>query len=135
MQLTDYLGQHLKSDDVMKLLDACEMDVVYRFDRTHENIADSDSASAESAGFELGFDAAQRRKTIWCHTQPRDGFTPVMEAMIGVPVYHAFSEARSATAAAGLATSEARDGAGSAWNTPPCRCTTNLPTASSPASR
>lgn len=35
------------------------MDVVYYFDRLHENTADSYSSSAESAGFEFGFDKRQ----------------------------------------------------------------------------
>ena len=58
MKLTSYLGQHLKSDDVLEVLDAFQIEnVVYDFDRLHENTADKYWASAKQAGFQFRFNS------------------------------------------------------------------------------
>jgi hypothetical protein len=94
MPLVDYLGRKLKDDAVMELLEEHDMDVIYQFDRFHENQPDSYSAAAHLAGFELGFDAGQRLKTIWCYVQPKGRFLAVAPEVVGVPLFAAWAEAR-----------------------------------------
>lgn len=61
-------------DALMELLEHHDMEVVYQFDRLHENTPDACSSAARSAGFELRFNERQSLETIWCHMKARDGF-------------------------------------------------------------
>jgi hypothetical protein len=50
------LGQKLKDDDVLEVLDSYQIEnVIYDFDRLHENTADKYWAPCMPAGFQLGF--------------------------------------------------------------------------------
>lgn len=113
MQLSSYLGKHLKSDFVIEVLEHFDMDVVYDFDRLHENTADSYSSSAESAGFEFRFDERQILSVIWCYIRPRSGFSAINTDVIGAPCFHNFSEAKSHAMSAGIKTSQSKGD--SAW--------------------
>ena len=75
MHLLPLLGKHLKDDDVIDILDAHEMEVIYDFDRSRENIPDRYWASAKQDGFQLGFDAAQVLETIFLHLASDEGFS------------------------------------------------------------
>ena len=105
MWLVDYLGRKLKDDVVMELLEEHDMDVIYQFDRFHENQPDSYSAAAHSAGFELGFDADQRLKTIWCYMQPQGRFVVVAPDIVGVPLFATSAEAQRQASAEACAVS------------------------------
>ncbi|MEM5450769.1 hypothetical protein AB3X91_06455 [Paraburkholderia sp. BR14263] len=113
MQLVSYLGKNLKSDSVIEVLEHFDMDVVYDFDRLHENTADSFSSSAKSAGFEFRFDETQRLSVIWCYIRPRSGFSAISSDVIGVPCFNAYAAAMHFATSAGIKTSQAKDGA--AW--------------------
>lgn len=101
MKLIEYLGLSLKDDAVVDLLETHDMEVVYDFDRLHENRPDRYNTSARSAGFEMRFDANQLLKTIWCYVTPRDRFDAVDPLNIGVPIYPSIAEGRAAAEAAG----------------------------------
>jgi hypothetical protein len=96
MNLAQYLGCELKSDEVIELLEHFEMEVIYDFDRLHENTADSYNSLARAAGFELRFNQDQVLETIWCYVQARDGFTPIAPDLAGVPFYETIDAAQSA---------------------------------------
>lgn len=113
MNLVNLLGCDLKSDPVIKLLESFDMEVIYDFDRLHENVPDRYSSSAETAGFELRFNEQQVLETVWCYVQPRHGFAAVDTSLVGVPCFSTFLEAQSYAKAHGVKTSEAQDGA--AW--------------------
>ncbi|WP_028104296.1 hypothetical protein [Pseudoduganella violaceinigra] len=113
MILANYLGLNLKSDEVIELLDSLDMQVVYDFDRLHENTPDSYSSSSKSTGFELRFNETQVLETIWCYMQPRHGFTQIDSGSVGVPVYASFEMAQSAARELRIKTSEPREG--KAW--------------------
>jgi hypothetical protein len=113
MQLIDYIGKSLKSDDVIEVLEHFDMSVIYDFDRLHENTADSYRSSARSAGFEFRFDAHQILCTIWGYIQPRSGFSAIDEAMLGAPCFPTFTEAELHAEKAGIRTSQSKDG--SSW--------------------
>ena len=114
MKLVGYLERKLKDDAVIELLEHYDMEVIYQFDRLHENTADAYSSAAKSAGFELRFNEHQILETIWCYVKARDGFTPVDTSILGVPYYNSFKEASKAAEVSGVRVS--RPPAGSeAW--------------------
>ncbi len=59
------IGDFLKSEAVIELLDLYDTNVIYRFDRMHEGEDDSYSASNEELGLEMKFDKAQKLIVIW----------------------------------------------------------------------
>lgn len=109
MQLSDYIGKRLKSDDVIEILERFDMSVIYDFDRLHEDAADRYSASARSAGFELGFDEQQVLCTIWCYIQPVSGFSAIDPAIVGARCFATFAEAVLHAEKAGIGTSQSKD--------------------------
>lgn len=102
MKLVSYLDRKLKDDAVIELLEHYDMEVVYQFDRLHENTADAYSSSAKSAGFELRFNEHQTLETIWCYVKARDGFSAVDASIVGVPFYSTFKDASYETEASGV---------------------------------
>jgi len=109
MQLAQYIGQKLKSDSVIEILEQFDMKVIYDFDRLHENTPDSYNSSASAAGFELRFNESQVLDTIWCYIQPRSGFSPVDQNIVGAPIFENFDDARSYAHASGVPASRAKD--------------------------
>lgn len=114
MNLVTYLDRKLKDDAVIELLEHYDMEVVYQFDRLHENTADTYSSTAKSAGFELRFNEHQILETIWCYVNARDGFTPVDTSILGVPCYSSFKEASKEAEVSGVRLSTSPSGS-EAW--------------------
>jgi hypothetical protein len=56
MEFLPLLGKHLKDDEVIEVLEWANMEVVYDFDRLHENTPDVYWASATAEGFQFRFD-------------------------------------------------------------------------------
>lgn len=102
MKLVDLLGQHMKSDDVMDLLEGFDMRVIYQFDRNHENLADYYDASAKAQGFELRFDEHQILTTVFCYVQPSGDIAVVDDDFIGVPRYESFAIAKRYASSHGI---------------------------------
>jgi uncharacterized protein YjhX (UPF0386 family) len=101
MKLIDYLGRKLKDDPMIRLLEEHDIEVIYRFDRQHENLPDEYTAAARNAGFELCFDESQRLKTIFCYVQSRDGFSVVDQSMVGATIFKSLAEAKATATRAG----------------------------------
>lgn len=114
MNLVNYLERRLKDDAVIEMLEDYDMEVVYLFDRLHENTADAYSSAAKSAGFELRFNEHQILETIWCHVKARDGFTAVDTSILGVPYYNSFNEASRSAELSGVRLSKPPSGS-EAW--------------------
>lgn len=114
MNLIEYLGLSLKDDAVVDLLETYDMDVIYDFDRLHENQPDRYNTSARSDGFEMRFDADQVLGTIWCYVTPRDRFEAIDPLRIGVPIYASPAEGRDAAEAAGWRYTQSPDDGASA---------------------
>ena len=106
MELVGYLGRHLKDDAVIELLEAHDLDVVYHFDRLHENTADFYRVSAKSVGFALRFNGQQLLDTVWCYILGRDGFAPVDTTLIGVPCHMSCFDAKNVANTSGETISE-----------------------------
>jgi hypothetical protein len=77
MKYLPLLGKHLKDDDVIDVLEWADVEVVYDFDRTHENIPDRYWASAKTKGLQLGFDENQTLEAIFLYAVSLDGFSAV----------------------------------------------------------
>ena len=75
MNLSSLLGKKLKDDDILDVLEDYEIEVVYDFDRSHENIEDIYWAPAKDAGVQLRFDQSQILDTIFCYAIPLEGFS------------------------------------------------------------
>jgi hypothetical protein len=98
MKLIEYLGRQLKDDSVLELLEHHDIEVIYRFDRLHENSPDEYTAAARDAGFELCFDEKQILRTIFCYAQSQDGFSAIDESMVGTTIFESLAEAKAAAA-------------------------------------
>jgi hypothetical protein len=77
MHFLSLLGRCLKDDDVVDVLERNEIDVVYDFDRSHENIDDIYWAPSINGGFVLKFGAKQVLETIFLYAAPIEGFTAI----------------------------------------------------------
>ena len=103
MSLISLLGSHLKSDEVIDLLEEHDAQVFYDFDRLHEGTPDKYYVVLNDQGFELGFDEAQILTTIWCHIVGDESTEPVDTQLIGVPLYASVSAVQSEAQQADLA--------------------------------
>jgi hypothetical protein len=77
MKFLPLLGKQLKDEAVIEVLEWGEMEVVYEFDRLHENQPDRYWAVAKDLGFQMGFDAHQTLEVIFLYAAPADGFSAV----------------------------------------------------------
>ncbi|MFT3806819.1 hypothetical protein [Arenimonas sp.] len=102
MKMLSLLGKSLKNDEVIELLEAYDVDVIYAFDRLHENSPDVYWASINDLGLQLRFDESQRLDTIFCHVLPREGFGPILTETIGVPIFDSYVLAEQACRRDGL---------------------------------
>ena len=101
MKLIDLLGRPLKDDDVVRLLEDCDMRVVYEFDRLHENAPDYYTSEACTRGFAIRFNENQILDTVFCYVTRRDGFEPVEPSFVGVPFYESLAAAETAAQSLG----------------------------------
>lgn len=76
MNFLPLLGTSLKSDEIIDFLEAHDIEVIYDFDRVHENMPDQYWATAKELGIQLMFDEEQVLRTIFLFLNQEDGFTP-----------------------------------------------------------
>jgi len=86
MRVLPLLGKPLKSDEIMEVLEIHEMNVVYDFDRLHENIPDRYVVNSKEGGFELQFDERQVLDVIFLHIKPEHGFAPFALSLSDIPI-------------------------------------------------
>jgi hypothetical protein len=94
----------LKDDAVIEVLEIGDIEVVYDFDRLHENQPDKYWATAEEAGFQFGFDAEQVLHVIFLYATPIDGFSEIDREDCDVPFFSGFSEVESYASQKGVRT-------------------------------
>src|SRR5438067_1125008 len=102
MQFLPLLGRHLKDNQVVELLEHYDMDVVYDFDRLHENTPDKYWAASKAHGFQFRFTAEQRLDAIFLYVAPVEGFSVINLSEIEVPLFGGVSEVEAHCAANGL---------------------------------
>lgn len=93
MTALSLLGTALKDDAVIEILEQYDVDVVYDFDRLHENCPDVYWAGIKAAGLQLRFNEQQLLDTVFCYVEPREGFDAALTEEIGVPVFRSYDEA------------------------------------------
>jgi hypothetical protein len=110
MKLAALLGKTLKSDDILEVLEGYQIEeVIYDFDRLHENDLDRYWAAARSSGFQLGFDQDQVLEVVFCYIVAAEGFSPIAVDMIGAPVFATFDEAELFCKTYGLSHSHSKN--------------------------
>ena len=95
MQFLPLIGKPLKDDAVVDVLDYAKMEVVYDFDRLHENTPDKYWAESKKDGFQIGFDADQILCVIFLYCAPIDGFTPITRSDCDVSFFATADEAEA----------------------------------------
>jgi hypothetical protein len=106
MQYLPLLRKHLKSDEILELLETHDMEVIYEFDRTHENIPDEYCAKSLELGLELVFDEHQTLKTLFIHLNGTDGFAAADVADSDVTLFESKNDAAAFASAQGVEISE-----------------------------
>jgi hypothetical protein len=76
MEILPLLRKRLKDDGIVERLDDWDVEVIYDFDRTHENIEDVYWAQAKDLGITMRFDQTQTLNTVFIYLKPIDGHTP-----------------------------------------------------------
>lgn len=102
MTVLSLLGKDLKSDEVIEFLETYDVDVIYSFDRLHENSPDVYWASVKEAGLEFRFNEDQKLDTAFCYLVSRDGLSPAQPEVIGVLLFDSFALAEKACQRDGL---------------------------------
>jgi hypothetical protein len=75
MQILPLLLKPLKDDAILEILDWSDAEVIYDFDRSHENIPDVYWAHLKARGICLRFDENQILDTIYLYAQGIEGYT------------------------------------------------------------
>lgn len=102
MKYIDLLGKQLKSDDVIDVLDRDDLDVIYAFDRLHENQPDEYWVASKAEGVQMRFNEDQTLDTLFFYIQADEGFSPCDPDSLGVAVFDSRDAARTYAAQSGL---------------------------------
>ena len=108
MNVSELLGRPLKDDEVIDLLEMWDMEVIYEFDRTHENLPDAYWAANKEQGIQLRFDEHQVLKTIFIYQKEVDGFSPADPSFTGVSPFPSIEAVRAHTKEKEIATTEGK---------------------------
>jgi len=117
MPFTHLLGAHLKSDPVLELLEMHDVEVIYAFDRTHENMPDQYWAGSKGQGFLLRFNELQVLDTVFLYLMSREGYSAIDRLEVDVPIYESFERAQEAFQSASIRYRHSGEvaGAGERW--------------------
>jgi hypothetical protein len=72
MEILPLLRKRLKDDEIVELLEWMDVEVIYDFDRSHENMPDVYWAKATDHGVTLRFDESQILDTVFLYMQPSE---------------------------------------------------------------
>ncbi len=92
MHFLPLLGRRLKEEVVLELLEEHDIEVIYDFDRLHENTADTYWAASKKNGFQLRFSAEQTLDVAFLYVAPVDGFDALDCADLDVPLFARVAE-------------------------------------------
>jgi len=95
MEFLSLLGKRLKDDDVIEVLEHLDIEVVYAFDRLHENTPDVYWAASKNEGFQLRFDENQILDVIFLYIISHEGFTATDPDECDVELFSTSEEANS----------------------------------------
>jgi len=106
MKYIDILGKQLKSDDVIDVLELYDLDVIYAFDRLHENQPDEYWVASKAEGVQMHFNEVQTLETLCFYIVADEGFSPCEPNSLGVPVFDSRESARDFAVQSGLPVTE-----------------------------
>ena len=95
MEFINLIGINLKDDVMLEILEHYDIEVIYDFDRTHENMEDRYWVTSEQNGFQFRFNENKELDVIFLYLSEEDGFTPIDKADLGLPVYETFDNAET----------------------------------------
>jgi hypothetical protein len=102
MNIFPLLGRSLKSDEVIEFLELWDAEVVYDFDREHENVPDAYHTAAKAAGVEMLFDATQALTTVFLRINATDDFAAFDLSQSDIPSFDTIEDAKRFAAKKGL---------------------------------
>lgn len=88
----ELMGIELKSEVLNDLFETYDVDVVYRYDRTYENLPDEYLADIPELGLEFIFDSERKLRTLFMNVES-DGFNPLEEDQASLPKFSSKAEA------------------------------------------
>ena len=94
MDFVSLIGSHLKSNEIIEILELYDLDIVYDFDRLYEGSPDVFHVSAFGQGFELTFNEAQELETVFLYILPRDSYSSFPADAMPVTAYISTEEAK-----------------------------------------
>ncbi|MGJ8697984.1 MAG: hypothetical protein ACSHYF_16820 [Verrucomicrobiaceae bacterium] len=106
MKYIDLLGQQLKSNDVIDVLECDDLDVIYSFDRLHENQPDEYWVASKAEGIQMRFNEDQTLDTLFFYIAADEGFSPCVPDSLGVPIFDSRDSARDYAGQSGLSVTE-----------------------------
>jgi len=108
MKYLDLLGIALKDDRLCDLFETYDVEVVYEYDRTHENLADEYRAEIHDLGLQFVFDDKQRFKTLFIRQVEASTFNPFDEDDGALKQFGSKAEALQHAKASGDTTTEGK---------------------------
>jgi hypothetical protein len=87
MTFLPLLGKQLKDDEVIEILEGLDMEVIYEFDRLHENMPDIYWAASKPKGFQFRFDDSQSLEVVFLYITSDDDFAAVSQHDCDVPFF------------------------------------------------
>ena len=102
MKYIALLGKQLKSDEVIDVLECDDLEVIYSFDRLHENQPDEYWVASKAEGVQMRFNEDQVLDTLFFYIQPDEGFSMCDSDSLGVPVFDSRDSARTYATQSGL---------------------------------
>jgi hypothetical protein len=92
MDFLALLESHLKSDLMLDLLEMWDAQVIYEYDRTHENMPDEYWASIHGEGVCFRFNDQQILDCIFLHLTDTDGFSPIDLSSTDIPHFGSLTD-------------------------------------------
>jgi hypothetical protein len=102
LQFAKLIGQSLKGDELLDILELRDVDVIYDYDRTHEGMEDVYWAACEAEGFQFRFDENQNLDVVFLYIEESEDFTPIDRSKIDVDVFESFLDAKNSFESRGL---------------------------------
>jgi len=94
MKYLELLGKQLKDPVVIDFLECGDLDVIYAFDRLHENQPDEYWVSSHEDGVEMHFTEHQLLNTIFFYIQADGDFCGCSPDTVGLPTFGSRAAAR-----------------------------------------
>ncbi len=93
MKFSEIIGSNLKDECFNDLFETYDVDVIYYYDRTYENLPDSYSAQIDELGMEFIFNEEQLLSTLFISNFSPEGFNPFSSGLEELNIFSTKPEA------------------------------------------